>query len=131
MRVIGEGDDDDRTDAGMRDRIDELTASWDAAVERLERRYWRIAIRQTITSILIVGLLFFGILLFKKTNQSAEQNTSALCALRHDLERRVEGGEQFLTDHPRGIPGIPAKTLRQSIDGQKRTIRALNRVNCG
>jgi hypothetical protein len=112
-------------------RIDELVASWHSAVERLDRRYRIIAWRQTVTSALIVGLVIFGILLLKRTNHATLlRPRAALCALRHDLERRVGDGEAFLASHPRGIPGIPAKTLRQSIDGQRRTIRALRVVQC-
>jgi hypothetical protein len=117
--------DDDRQDTPKRDRIDELVASWHSAVERLDRRYRIIAWRQTVTSVLIVGIL-----LLKRTNHATSRTTASLCALRHDLEQRVSDGEAFLIDHPRGIPGIPAKTLRQSIDGQRRTIRALRVVQC-
>jgi hypothetical protein len=92
--------------------------------------YRIIAWRQTVTSVLIVGLVIFGILLLKRTNHATSRTTASLCALRHDLEQRVSDGEAFLIDHPRGIPGIPAKTLRQSIDGQRRTIRALRVVQC-
>jgi hypothetical protein len=130
-REVHHGSEDDRTDRPQRDRIDELTASWHAAVGRLDRRYGIIAWRQTATSVAVVGLVIFGILLLKRTNHEANQNTRALCALRHDLEQRVSAGGRFLADHPRGIPGVPAKTLRQSIDGQRRTIRALRSVDCG
>lgn len=136
-REVRHGAGDDRTDGPRRDRIDELTASWYAAVERLDRRYRIIAWRQTVTSILIVGLVIFGILLLKRTNHDAARTardtkltTAALCALRHDLERRVGDGERFLAEHPHGIPGIPAETLRTSVEGQVRTIRALRVVRC-
>lgn len=121
---------DDRTDVPQRDRIDELVASWHAAVDRLDRRYLIIAWRQTVTSILIVALVIFGILLLRRTNHSTSRSTAALCALRQDLERRVRDGQAFLITHPEGISWIPAKTLRQSIEGQKRTIRALRSVHC-
>jgi hypothetical protein len=60
----------------------------------------------------------------------AAASNHALCALRHDLEDRVANGERFLRKNPRGIPGIPARTLRQSIGGQRRTIRALSDLKC-
>jgi hypothetical protein len=129
-RDIHPGPGDDRQDMPKRDRIDELVASWHSAVERLDRRYRIIAWRQTVVSIVVVGLTVFGILLLKRTNHAASQSTGALCALRHDLEQRVSDGEAFLAGHPHGIPGIPAKTLQQSIDGQKRTIKALQVVEC-
>jgi hypothetical protein len=129
-REIHPGAGDDRTDQPQRDRIDELVASWHSAVDRLDRRYRIIAWRQTVTSVLIVGLVIFGILLLKRTNHATNRSTTALCALRHDLERRVSDGERFLAEHPRGIPGIPAKTLRQSITGQRRTVGVLRIVQC-
>jgi ABC-type transporter Mla subunit MlaD len=64
------------------------------------------------------------------TARNARQTVKALCALRHDLEQRVAGGEQFLREHPHGIPGFPAETVRTSIAGQRRTIRALSDLTC-
>lgn len=60
----------------------------------------------------------------------ARQSKDSLCALRADLERRVKSSEQFLVEHPRGIPGISAKTIRDGIDNQLRTIRALQGLSC-
>ena len=54
----------------------------------------------------------------------------ALCALRSDLERRVQTSEKFLKEHPAGIPGIPAKTIRDGIRNQQRTITALAALSC-
>jgi hypothetical protein len=63
--------------------------------------------------------------------QQNDRTTGSLCELRHDLERRVASSEEFLRDHPRGIPGIPAATLKVGVDGQRRTIRALSNLPCG
>lgn len=61
----------------------------------------------------------------------ANQDThDSLCALRLDLERRVESQLRFLAEHPDGIPGIPAKTIRTGIDNQQRTISALHGLSC-
>lgn len=54
----------------------------------------------------------------------------ALCALRADLEKRVEGSEAFLMQHPKGIPGIPAKAIRDGLINQKRTVKALQELSC-
>lgn len=59
-----------------------------------------------------------------------KQSTDALCALRGDLERRVASSEKFLSEHPDGIPGIPAKTIRDGIANQQRTILVLNDLSC-
>lgn len=50
---------------------------------------------------------------------------TGVCRLRDDIETRIENSEAFLKQHPQGIPGLPAKTIQNSITGQKRTIRAL------
>jgi hypothetical protein len=67
----------------------------------------------------------------KHVNAIATQNQTALCALRTDLERRVETSKQFLLDNPNGIPGISGATIRQSITNQESTIDALSNLNCG
>lgn len=60
----------------------------------------------------------------------SQRTNAALCALRGDLQDRVYSGEQFLATHPHGIPGVPVATLRQSIDGQRRTVTALSSLRC-
>lgn len=129
-KIDPDPDNDDRTDYVTRCRMDELAASWHSAVKRLDARYRRIAIRQTITSILILGLLIFAIAQRRRTDEQSNRNAAALCALRSDLQRRVDSAEQFLIDHPKGIPGIPAATLRQQTVGQQRTIDALKVLRC-
>jgi hypothetical protein len=121
---------EDRSDPTTRTRMDELTASWHEAVERLDRRYRLIAIRQTITSVLIVGLLIFGIAQRRRTDAQSQRNTHALCTLRDDLKDRVDRSDEFLATHPQGFAGISAAVLKQQTVGQKRTIKALEGLNC-
>jgi hypothetical protein len=64
------------------------------------------------------------------TWDTASTSTRALCALRTDLERRVESSRTFLVEHPAGIPGIPVKTIQDGIRNQQRTIRALGGISC-
>lgn len=59
-----------------------------------------------------------------------QRATVALCVLRADLQTRVDSSRAFLADHPNGIPGIPAKTLRDGITNQQRTIKALQGLSC-
>lgn len=54
----------------------------------------------------------------------------ALCELRFNIQRRVETSEQFLIDHPKGIPGIPVATITQGIKDQKENLKALTILNC-
>jgi hypothetical protein len=62
--------------------------------------------------------------------RDAAQATGALCTLRADLEQRVASSEGFLREHPEGVAGIPARTIRESIANQRRTIAALSGLNC-
>lgn len=62
--------------------------------------------------------------------QVAVSTNHALCAFRDDLATRVESGRQFLLDNPKGIPGLPAETIQQSLDNQQRTLDALAALNC-
>jgi hypothetical protein len=65
-----------------------------------------------------------------RVTQQLQGTTLALCALRDDVERRVQSSQNFLAEHPNGIPGIPARTLRDSINNQQRTIDALSILKC-
>lgn len=55
----------------------------------------------------------------------ANDTRTSLCAFKGDLERRVEAGEEFLKEHPQGIPGISAATIQNSLSNQRMTIAAL------
>lgn len=71
---------------------------------------------------IVIGLGLQGI--------QIRQNTRALdaiCALKHDLEQRVSNSQQFLIEHPNGIPGIKAQLIKDNIAQQKRTIDILQR----
>jgi predicted PurR-regulated permease PerM len=89
-----------------------------------------LAVSIVVLCLLVAGCVVVAAVAISNTNELADRTNGSLCALRHDLEQRVAGGEQFLREHPEGIPGIPAKTLQTSIDGQRRTIRALSNLKC-
>lgn len=78
------------------------------------------------TAILYVCLLGAGAYVFIENAST----TRAICALRSDLELRTQTSKAFLKDHPKGIPGIPAKQITESIENQERTINALDNVSC-
>ena len=80
--------------------------------------------------LLSAGSLFLSALLFTRLADTTTRTNDALCNLRIDVRQRVAGAEAFLKDHPDGIPGIPVATLRQSLDGQRRTVAALSTLNC-
>jgi hypothetical protein len=63
--------------------------------------------------------------------QREEMRTNrALCTLRGDLADRVRASEDFLINHPAGIPGVPAATIRSNLNGQRRTVAALSNLHC-
>jgi hypothetical protein len=90
------------------------------------------AIKSTLRSLVIAtGLLYVCLVGAGVYVYFENQNTTrAICALRTDLELRTQSGEAFLKEHPKGIPGIPPATLQQSIDNQKRSIKALSGLSC-
>jgi hypothetical protein len=53
-----------------------------------------------------------------------------LCALKQDLIVRVESSRDFLVEHPKGIPGIPASVIRNGIKNQEATLRSLAHLHC-
>lgn len=65
-----------------------------------------------------------------RTSHDAQTTTTALCALRNDLQVRVTSSREFLAEHPNGIPGISGKAIRDGIANQERTITALAGIAC-
>jgi hypothetical protein len=118
----------------MRHRVDELAESWSEATQRLDERYRRVAMILMATALAIVVASVSGYVLLRHQRlalaRESENTNAALCTLRGDLERRVQGAKAFLTEHPLGIPGIPRATLQQNIRNQQKTIGSLSRLEC-
>jgi hypothetical protein len=100
----------------MPDRNPDIAAQIRASLRHL-------AIATAVLYVVVIGLLVVSIVLALRTN-------SALCSLRGDLQDRVTQSETFLAKHPNGFAGISAATIRSSLDGQRRTIRALHILYC-
>lgn len=77
--------------------------------------------------VLSVAFMLYATISIRTT---AQQNQSALCALRHDLEVRTDASQAFLDANPNGIPGISSQQIRESLDNQKSTLRALSGLSC-
>lgn len=60
----------------------------------------------------------------------ASTTNTALCAFRNDVESRASQTAKFLADNPKGFAGIPAATLRQSLQGQRRAVASLKSLDC-
>jgi preprotein translocase subunit SecG len=66
----------------------------------------------------------------EQVERQSNRNTTAFCALRTDVENRMASSQEFLEEHPNGIPGISAEQIQQSIRAQRSTFRALDVVVC-
>lgn len=69
----------------------------------------------------------------RSTHRLARQGKQAhdsLCVLKADLARRITDADEFLRQHPHGIPGIPAKAIQASLTNQRSTLTALETLTC-
>lgn len=100
---------------------------------RADDRKWPRFLRD-LWILAATGIALIGVLNSNSTAQDVATNQqstlSALCALRSDLETRVQSGNDFLSKHPGGIPGIPVATIRASNANEERTIIALSPLPC-
>ena len=81
----------------------------------------------------LVGFVASLVLIFGTVGyvfHESARTTHALCALRGDLENRITASTKYLQEHPEGIPGVPVKVIRDGIQNQKRTVRALRSLSC-
>lgn len=85
-------------------------------------------LRGLVIATVVLAVVLLGSVVWVYVN--ANVTGDALCALRGDLERRVETSKDFLVEHPKGIPGISAQTIKQGLANQQRTITALSGLNC-
>lgn len=95
------------------------------------QRVRRHDLRWALVAYLLVAVAL-AVSLYRQQQEinKGKRATTALCALQYDLERRVKAGEDFLEEHPRGVPGIPARTIMASIENQRSTIRTLEVLRC-
>lgn len=89
-----------------------------------------VKILVAIALLLAAGSMFLSALLFTRLADTTTRTNDALCTFRADVQQRVDNTEGFLIEHPQGIPGVPAATLRQSLVGQRRTVTALSGLPC-
>lgn len=87
----------------------------------------QLSILTTATVILALGL---GGLTGWSWVQS-QKNTEALCALHDQSYLRAEANAKFLTENPKGIPGIKVEDIQASINQSRAVVRSLSELNCG
>jgi hypothetical protein len=65
-----------------------------------------------------------------KIDQVSTTTKTALCLFRDNIEKQVATSEEFIQENPDGIPGLPAATIKASIQRQKETLKALDILEC-
>lgn len=90
------------------------------------RRSFRFLVAATAAVYIALG----GVAFFSYSGTAAVR--SGVCNLRTDLEHRVETSESFLTEHPGKIKelGFTKSQVQKEISNQRRTLSALDVVNC-
>lgn len=120
-------------ETGYGERADENAAN----IKRIEAAYNRF-IRVAVIILALIAIVTgasggISVYLLAQNGQRIEALSSAnaaLCALRNDMANRIMQAEKFLQEHPEGFAGVPAATLRQSVDQQRRTVAALTVLRC-
>lgn len=88
---------------------------------RILRDFWMLV---------ITGVVVLTLLNAQGTINDLKKDGKALCSFREDLQARADSTQQFLLDHPNGIPGIPASVLRVSLQNELHTLKSLSRLVC-
>jgi hypothetical protein len=115
-------------------KVEPMTPGAAVAVTEIKKAL-RIMEIATIALIIVVMALFI-IGYVDSTNQrtaikeTATQSHNALCSFVDDLKGRIQTSEEFLAEHPNGIPGLSVEVLRTSIRNQKMTIESLFNLKC-
>jgi len=75
-------------------------------------------------------LVILSLIAIQQTREYSSETQDALCALRLDVEQRVEGSREFLATHPNGFLGYSASAIQVSLEGQERTVAVLSDLSC-
>lgn len=91
---------------------------------------------RVVLAFMAVVLVTFAVLIFatwqvaqnRKTARQGQLAHDALCALNQRNIDRIAQSQEFLRDHPDGIPGIPVKLIKDGIKADSSTVAVLNRT---
>ena len=101
---------------------------------RTDRRWLPERWYRDVWLVIITGLVVVALANISSTTHQVRDNqrstTRALCAFQSDLRRRYDSGVQYLYEHPHGILGIPAATIRVSLQNEASTLKALRPLVC-
>lgn len=121
-------------DGPAKDAICAVRAEYGALALRNARSIRRLlrVLAVGIALLFVLGIAngVVSYLLSVDQGDSQRRNTAALCALRADVSDRAKASNDFLRDHPKGIPGVPIASIKTSITNANRTVSALDPVIC-
>lgn len=101
------------------------TVGGKTVAESLQRSLRRLAVA---TVVLYLALISGGL----KVYLDGKGTVDALCAFRQDIERRALASQDFLEEHPSGLPkaGITPKLILEQQANYQRTITSLKGLEC-
>lgn len=83
-------------------------------------------VAMTVVMTLMLGVVGFQVDKNRTLARQGQLAHDALCALNQRNIDRIATSRQFLREHPDGIPGIPAKIIRDGIKADQSTVNVLN-----
>jgi hypothetical protein len=115
-------------------KVEAMTPGAAVAVKEIKKA---LRIMEVATVVLIVLMMALVILGYADSTsqrdairQTSVQSHTALCSFVDDLEQRVASSEDFLAEHPNGIPGLSVEVIRTSLANQRQTIESLSDLKC-
>ena len=66
----------------------------------------------------------------RKLIRDGQQAHDVLCIFKSKLKRDIRASQDFLREHPEGIPGIPVALIAKSLSDNKRDLRSLKGLKC-
>jgi hypothetical protein len=85
-------------------------------------------LRVLVIATVVLYLLQFGGYIYIYV-QSAEAN-KALCTFRANLAEEAAASNNFLLEHPEGVPGITPETIREGAHRQETAVTSLSGLSC-
>jgi hypothetical protein len=115
-------------------KVEPMTPGAAVAVVEIKKALRIVEIATVVLILLMMTLFIIGYADSTSQRDAIEQTSTqshtALCSFVGDLERRVETSEEFLRDHPNGIPGLSVEVIRTSLANQRQTILSLSDLKC-
>lgn len=101
-----------------------------------EERRKEVRSQKLLRRVVIVWICLFTpsvLYLYHRNTELAREGKQAkfaFCVFKHDLEVRSKATQDFLRDHPGGIPGLPKAVFQNSVRNQQATIMSLQSLDC-